>query len=194
MKTGILGGTFNPVHIGHVINAQFITEEFSLDRIIFVPSKKPVHKEIESDILPDDRYVMLDYALEGIPWFELSRIEIDRTTASYTISTINHFRKLYPGDELFLIIGADSYNEFDTWKKYKDILETTSLIVMNRPGSRLDYNRYNDIDRTIFFSHNPHLDISSSMIRSRVMSNASIRYLVPQSVENYINQRGLYKN
>jgi nicotinate-nucleotide adenylyltransferase len=194
LKTGIFGGTFNPVHVGHVINAQFITEEFSLDRIIFIPSKKPVHKEIDNDILLDERCAMLQCALEGIPWFEVSRIEVDRTSASYTITTIDHFRQLHPDDELFLIIGADSYNDLNTWKDYRKILETTSIIVMNRPGNQLDRERFKIFNSKILFSHNPFLDISSSMIRSRIKSNKTIRFLVPQNVENYITQRELYKN
>ena len=194
LKTGIFGGTFNPVHIGHVINAQFITEEFSLDRIIFIPSKKPVHKEIETDILPDDRCAMLRCALEGIPWFEVSRIEVDRTSASYTITTIDYFRQLYPADKLFLIIGADSYNDLNTWKDYRKIFETTSIIIMNRPGNQLDRERYHSLKSELLFSHNPYLDISSSMIRNRIKSNKTIQFLVPQNVENYIKQRELYKN
>jgi len=195
LRVGIFGGTFNPVHVGHIINAQFIAEEFYLDRIIFVPSKKPVHKEMECDILPDDRYTMLRYAIEGIPLFDVSRIEIDRESASYTISTLNYFQNLYKDDELFLIIGADSYNDFETWKQYRNIIESTSLIVMNRPGNDLDIERYSFIhNNNILFSHNPYLDISSSVIRKRVMNNASIRYLVPQNVESYISKRELYKN
>jgi nicotinate-nucleotide adenylyltransferase len=194
LKLGVFGGTFNPIHYGHLINAQVIFEDFILDKMIFVPSKAPVHKEFMNGATGEDRYHMIEYAIEGNSSFEVSRIELDRDTPSYTILTINELIDAYRESVFYLIIGIDSYNEFQTWKDYRDILERVSLIVLKRPDSRIVNVEIQKISENIFFANNPPIGISSSKIRENIKEGKSIRYLVPPKVESYIIDKGLYKN
>ncbi len=194
MKIGIFGGTFNPIHNGHLINAQFIAERFSLDEVLFIPSKLPVHKGLAGDVSAEDRYEMAVRAIAGNNLFRVSRIEIDRETPSYTITTIRHLMKDRPRDELHLIIGADSYNELETWKEYRELLSIVRIIVLARPGSNIDTGRYEGLAGNIEIAGNPLIAISSSDIRNRIRQRLSVRYLVPSEVENYINDKGLYRS
>lgn len=194
MKLGIFGGTFNPIHYGHLINAQIIFEDFDLDKIIFVPSKSPVHKEFINGATGEDRHQMIEYAIEGNSNFEVSRIELDRDTPSYTIFTIDELIDDYRKSEFYLIIGIDSYNEFQTWKEYRGILERVSLIVLKRPNGKIVDREIQKMSDKIYFAENPPIGISSSKIREYIKKGRSIRYLVPIEVERYIIDKGLYKN
>lgn len=194
MKLGIFGGTFNPIHYGHLINAQIIFEDFDLDKIIFVPSKSPVHKEFINGATGEDRHQMIEYAIEGNSNFEVSRIELDRDTPSYTIFTIDELIDDYRKSEFYLIIGIDSYNEFQTWKEYREILERVSLIVLKRPNGKIVDREIQKMSDKIYFAENPPIGISSSKIREYIKKGRSIRYLVPIEVERYIIDKGLYKN
>lgn len=194
MRTGIFGGTFNPVHCGHLICARFILERCSLDRIIFIPSKRPVHKHIEEGVSPEERYRMIECAIEGEQDFFASRIEIDRATDSYTIFTVNEMKAMYPDDNFFLLIGADSYNELQTWREYTTLLRMVTLIVMRRPGDELANSHISLKEASVIFAENPRIDISSSMIRERVVRGLSIRNMVPPAVEEYICAKGLYRS
>lgn len=194
MKLGVFGGTFNPIHYGHLINAQIIFEDFDLDKIIFVPSKSPVHKEFINGAAGEDRYQMIEYAIEGNSNFEVSRIELDRDTPSYTIFTINELIEDHKEFEIYLIIGIDSYNEFQTWRDYRNILERVSLIVLQRPNSKIVDLEIQKMSDKIFFAENPPIGISSSKIREHIKKGRSIKYLVPLDVERYIIDKGLYKN
>ncbi len=193
MKTGVFGGTFNPIHNGHLINAQFIAEHFALDEVLFVPAKLPVHKGLAGDVSTEDRYEMAVRAIAGNNLFNVSRIEIDRETPSYTITTIRHLMKDRPGDTLHLIIGADSYNELETWKDYRELLSLVRIIVMARPGCDTDPDRYGNLAGSVEIADNPLIEISSSDIRDRIRQRRSVRYLVPSEVENYIIDKGLYR-
>lgn len=193
MKIGIFGGTFNPIHYGHLINAQLLLEDFSLDRILFVPSKKPVHKEIEENISGEDRYRMIQYAIEGNSGFEVSRIELDREDPSYTIITIRDLQLSSPEDAFYLIIGMDSLNDFHTWKEYRAIARRVPLIVIERPDHQLKNRSIVDDFDEIYFANNPLIDISSSRIRDYVKHGRSIQYLVPPKVEQYISEKGLFQ-
>lgn len=193
MKTGIFGGTFNPVHCGHLINCEFIRSVTGLDRVIFVPAGTPVHKPDLNLASAEDRYNMISLAIENNFGFSLSRIEIDRNTESYTIYTLDSFRKTYPQDELFLIIGSDSFNELDTWKDYEKIIKSVSLIVMTRPGDvSLREDLLEAADQCIV-TKNPLIELSSSDIREQVRRGMSVRYQLPDSVNNYILRKRLYK-
>ena len=114
MKLGIFGGTFNPIHYGHLINAEIIRSDFNLDRIILVPARQPVHKSLDGNVPAEERYAMAALAVGGAKEIEVSRIEIDREEPSYTITTVHELLALYPGSELYLIIGMDSLAELDT--------------------------------------------------------------------------------
>lgn len=193
-RIGVFGGTFNPIHHGHLINIELIKENFFLDLILLIPSKIPVHKTISGNILPSERLKMVELAVDGLEGFQTSEIEIKRETASYTITTLEELKLLYPGDELFLIIGSDSFNELDTWKDYKKILSEYSIIVMHRPGN--DQLRSDLLSQAmkVEFQSESVVEISSSMIRERAKKGLPIRYLTTDDVAGYIKKKGLYKN
>jgi nicotinate-nucleotide adenylyltransferase len=193
-RTGIFGGTFNPVHAGHLINLEFVRSELELDRILLIPAREPVHKTIFDKITPAERIEMVKIAIEGNPYFEASSIELDRSQSSYTLYTIKELVSLYPEDEFFLIIGSDSFNELDTWKSYAEILKSVNIAVMKRPGDPHLREDLTAISKNVFIVENPEIGISSTMIRERVKLGKSIRYLVPDPVIEYIDARGLYKN
>ncbi|HOS41073.1 MAG TPA: nicotinate (nicotinamide) nucleotide adenylyltransferase [Spirochaetota bacterium] len=191
MRTGILGGTFNPIHYGHLINAQMIAEEFALDRVLFVPSKAPVHKALEGNATAQDRLRMVERAIEGNDTFRALDIELVRDAPSYTLFTVRELVRLFPEDHFHLIIGLDSYREIHTWYRFEELLKSLPVIVMNRPDAGSDER--NDIPpHKCHRAHNPYIQISSSLIRGRRRDGSSIRYLVPPTVDDYIQQRGLY--
>jgi len=173
---------------------EFLREETGLDRILLIPAKMPVHKNIKDKILPEERFEMTSIAVTGNQYIEVSDIEIRRETPSYTIFTFNELRNSYPEDELYLIIGSDSFNELDTWKSYNELLAETPVIVMKRPGSIDLRNDIKEITREVITCENPLIDISSTMIRERLKKGLSVRYLMPDHVIDYINRKELYKN
>jgi len=193
-RTGIFGGTFNPVHAGHLINLEFIRSELELDRVLLIPAREPVHKTITDRIAPSERLEMVKIAIAGNPFFEASSLEIERDQSSYTLYTINDLLTIYPDDEFFLIIGSDSFNELDTWKSYVEILNSVNIAVMKRPGDPHLREDLTAISKNVIIVENPEIGISSTMIRERVKLGKSIRYLVSDPVIEYIDARGLYKN
>lgn len=193
MKIGLFGGTFNPVHCGHLINAEIIKENFKLNKILFIPSKYPVHKNLDGNVPSDDRFNMLKLAVSGNPDFDVSRIEIDRKDESYFIITIRQLSYIYKNAGLFLLIGADAFNEIDQWKDSEEILRTVSFIVMRRPGYETIEHKIVKNAKDVKFFKNPLIEISSSNIRANIRNNKSIKYMVPFSVEEYIINKELYK-
>ena len=192
-KIGVFGGTFNPIHHGHLINIELIKEKFNLDLILLVPAKIPVHKTVTDKITPSDRLEMTGLAVAGNKNLQVSGIELNRESPSYTITTLEELKTLYPDDELFLIIGSDSFNELDTWKEYKKILSGYPVIVMQRPGDIKLRDDLLSIAARIEFYRDTMIEISSSMIRDRVKKGLPIRYLTTDDVINFISNKGLYK-
>jgi nicotinate-nucleotide adenylyltransferase len=192
MKLGILGGTFNPPHIGHLIVAESVRDQLKLDKILFVPSYSPPHKLYSQVALPTQRYEMVEIALEKNRNFSASDIEIAREGKSYTIDTINTLLNIHPGTQLYLIIGLDNLMDFSDWKSPNDIISKVELVVMNRPG--YDVEVKNEFKRYATIVKVPGIDISSSDIRRRVKMGRSIRYLVPFEIEQYILKKSLYKS
>jgi nicotinate-nucleotide adenylyltransferase len=193
LKIGLLGGTFNPVHNGHLINAEIVKENSKLDKILFIPSKHPVHKNLEGNVSSEDRFNMLKLAVKDNHKFDVLRIEIDRKDESYFITTIKQLFEIYKNAELFLLIGADAFNEINIWKDSEEILQIVSFIVMKRPGyENINHNIVNTA-KYVKFIENPLIEISSSKIRENIRNNISIKYLVPLKVEEYIISKELYK-
>jgi len=189
MKIGILGGTFNPIHIGHLILAQEAMEKISLDKIIFVPAYLPPHKD-NSDIAGAGlRLEMVKLAIKGNKCFVVSDAEIKRDGRSYTIDTIKEFKKRYPQDELYFIIGSDLLKYLDEWKDLGEIISMVKFIVATRPGYSLS-----EIPSYIKTVAIRAVDVSGFEIRERVKEGKSFRYLVPEEVYRYIARKGLYKN
>jgi len=197
MKTGILGGTFNPIHNGHLYMAFEAKETLELDRIIFVPNYIPPHKEA-SDRNPEDVLKMLELALEEYDDFIISTFELEKKGLSYTYETLEYFTKIYPHDEFYFIIGEDSYVNFSLWKNPEKIISFAKLVVFQRHGFDL---KESHATKAVLENQNSKpvvldsmiLEISSSDIRNRVVRNKQISYLVPAKVRDYIYEHGLYK-
>ncbi len=187
MKIGILGGTFNPVHIGHLILAEEAREKLGLDKIIFVPAFLPPHKD-NSDIAPAKmRLEMVKLAISGNKYFSVSDTEIKRDGRSYTIDTIKEFTRKYPQDELYFIIGSDLLKYLDDWKDLGQIIKMVKFIVATRPGYPLE-----KIPSYISTVPIRAVDVSGFEIRACVKEDKSFRYLVPEAVCRYIIRKRLY--
>jgi len=194
---GILGGTFDPVHIGHLIGAQAAADQLGLDRVYFVPAAQPPHKSTVPISEAAHRVAMLELALADNERFEISLDEIERGGASYTIDTIRRFREtLKPQDELFFILGADNLVDFTTWKNWQDICRDSRVVSLKREGfGRQRYRIPEPLQKEeIIWVEMPLIGISATDIRARVAAGASIRYRVPQTVAEYIESHGLYSD
>jgi len=194
---GILGGTFDPVHIGHLIGAQAAADQLGLDRVFFVPAAQPPHKSTVPISEAAHRVAMLELALADNERFEISLDEIERGGASYTIDTIRRFREtLKPQDELFFILGADNLVDFTTWKNWQDICRDSRVVSLKREGfGRQRYRIPEPLQKEeIIWVEMPLIGISATDIRARVAAGASIRYRVPQTVAEYIESHGLYSD
>lgn len=196
---GIMGGTFDPIHYGHLIAAEYARHEFNLEQVIFMPASRPPHKEIEQVLDSTHRYEMVNRAVKGNPAFAISDLEMKRRGNSYTIDTIRHFLEQYPGTTIFFIMGADSLLAIDTWKDYETLAQLCHLIVVTRPGYVIDDDEpvLKKLPAALWdhihFLPIPGLDISSSDIRERVVTGRPIKYLLPLDVEQYIVDKGLYR-
>ncbi|OHD09429.1 MAG: nicotinate (nicotinamide) nucleotide adenylyltransferase [Spirochaetes bacterium GWB1_36_13] len=189
MKTGLFGGSFNPVHYGHLIIAQTIQEEFKLDKILFMPAFINPFKQNKKSASSQDRLEMLKLALSNNPGFEVSDYEIQKESVSYTIDTLKYLN--HQEQELFLLTGSDILPEFHLWKDYQEILKTAKLIVFYR-----DENPSHFLEKYSFFipSSPVRTSISSTYIRNQILENKSIKYLLPDPVIDYIYKKNLYKS
>jgi nicotinate-nucleotide adenylyltransferase len=191
MKVGVFGGTFDPIHNGHLITAAAVKKIRGLDKIFFIPSYIAPHKIDKVSSSPDHRIEMIKLAIEGIPYFEYSDYEINKEGVSYTIDTLKFLKNKYPDIEL--IIGYDNLLDFKTWKEPDKILKLVKLVVLkreveNEPIEKDIYYHSSEIIET------PIIDISSTLIRNRVRNNLSINLLVPDNVKEYIYRFNLYKD
>ena len=201
MRLGIFGGTFDPVHFGHLALAEECLAAANLDELWLVPAASPPHKGGKKLSRFDQRKEMLELAIAGNEKFKVEPMEADRPGPSFTIDTLLEIQKRKPNDELFLIIGGDSALEFSTWKDPAKIASLATIIVRIRPGvimpteqefiSRLG-KELGVPPKVIFVSGPPYLDVSSSLLKERVSNNKSVRYLLPRAVEIYIQQKKLY--
>ena len=199
-RIGILGGSFNPVHLGHLILAQDALEAFDLATVLFVPCDHPPHKPAASMVSVEHRAAMLEAALAGALPFEMCDLEIRRGGTTYSIDTVRALAKCYPEDELVFIIGSDTLPELHLWKDARDLLRLCRFVTLARPGFDLkamtgkSLNLEPDLAKTLLanVAIGHQVDISSSDIRHRVAEGMSIRYLVPDAVDMYIAEHGLY--
>ncbi len=191
MKIGIFGGSFNPPHIAHCILAEYILDELSLDRFIFVPAAIPPHKEADSLLDAHIRLHLTQLAVSGNPRIAVSDTEIRRGGISYTVDTLEDLRSQHTGAELFLIMGVDNLIGLGSWKDYNRLFSLSTIIIMNRPG--FDSQEINpDLLQRITMIDVPYLDISSTGIRKRLREKKSIKYLVSKAVEDEIVRKGYY--
>ncbi|MCX5799245.1 MAG: nicotinate-nucleotide adenylyltransferase [Proteobacteria bacterium] len=210
MRIGIFGGTFDPVHIGHLRVVEEVREFFFLERVYFVPVYIPPHKRNQRITSADERLKMLSMAIRGNNALYLSEMEIKRGGVSYSIDTIRSFEKKYK--DLYFIIGIDAFSEIDTWHRYEEIFHHTNFIIMIRPTHKqvsgiemFPMNVRGDVKRVgeytfehisgkrIYVHNITQFDISSTKIRESLKKEKSIRYLVPYTVERFIHKRRLYR-
>lgn len=197
---GIMGGTFDPIHYGHLRAAEEVRQGFGLERVIFVPSGRPPHKPAEEVTAPEHRYVMTLLATADNPYFEVSRMEIDREGPSYTLDSLREFRRIYsPETALYFITGLDAVLSITSWNGYMELFDLADFIAVTRPGYSVQalsaLGVYLGEDR--FAKIHPFpvtlLAISSRDIRKRVREGKSTKYLVPDPVMKYIEKEGLYR-
>ena len=199
LRIGIMGGTFDPLHYGHLVTAEEARTQFNLDKVIFVPTGNPPHKKNYSVSEPEHRFLMTVLAVMSNPFFTVSRTEIDRKGYSYAVDTVINFRKQYGSDaELFFITGADAILEILTWKNVQALMQECCFIAATRPGFNLEeLNKKSlefpgDFQRCVYFMQIPSLSISSTDIRQRVIKGQTIKYLMPEAVQQYIYKNNLY--
>ena len=197
-RIGIMGGTFDPIHMGHLITAEMVRCAVHLDEILFIPSARPPHKDGTRTASPEDRLAMTKQAVQENPHFSVSDIELRREGPSYTVDTIAELLKQSDGAELFFITGADAMNDLYLWHEPGLLLRSCQFIVATRQGAPLNEallaEKFTAEERShIQVLPTPHLEISSTVIRARIRAGLSIRHLVPRVVEEYIEERGLYR-
>ncbi len=214
-RIGILGGTFNPIHAGHLKVAEAVQKKFRLEKVLFIPSSIPPHKESVDMASPFHRLRMIELAVSLHPQFLASSIEIEAKGRSYSIVTLKKLKKTFPSAIIFFILGIDAFLEIDTWREYKKVLEQCYFIIVSRPGYRLDdasgalppeykekmieIQRTKEIDDNMILSYKmflfpmESLDIASTEIRKNIRQKQSIKGLVPESVEDYIRENKLYR-
>jgi nicotinate-nucleotide adenylyltransferase len=192
MKVGIFGGTFDPVHFGHLLLAEQAREAASLHEIWFIPAGEPPHKQGKPLTPAEERKKMVELAVEGHPQFKVNPIELLRSGPSYTVDTIMELKKQNPHVEFFLLVGADMVKNLPKWYKIKEIIQNVHVIGLGRPGVDHDALPEYIEERLMWIPDAVETNISSSIIRKRLMLNRSVRYLVPDSVYKYIKEQGLY--
>jgi len=194
-KTGLLGGTFDPIHIVHLFMGTLALEELGLEKVIFMPAKVPPHKDRGSIAPAEHRLAMAELALRDHDLFEVSDLELNRDAPSYTIDTVRRLRgALGPGAELYLIMGSDSLLDLGTWKDHEELLSLVTVVVYPRPGHAADLSRVSESgDMVTLSADGIGFELSSSAIRRRVSRGKSVRYMVPGPVEEYIAEHGLYR-
>jgi len=217
MKIGIFGGTFNPIHYGHLRAAEEVREKFDLTKVVFIPAKNPPLKAREL-LKSEHRYKMTELALSGNKFFEISDIEFKRPGKSYSVQTLEEMQRIFPDTDLCFILGIDAFLEIPTWYQPERLLRLADFIVMSRPsfrfvdllsfpyvdGSRNELEKLDEAEaeswrttlkgkRIITALKIPLLDISATDIRRRIREGKSVKYLLPESVESYIISNKLYK-
>lgn len=196
-KIGIMGGTFNPIHFGHLLLAETAYYQFDLDEILFMPTKNPYYKKLTNTVTEKDRVEMVQLAIKDNAHFTFSGEELDREGTTYTVETLKNLTQKNPDCAYYFIMGADSLYHIESWKDPEEILRMAVILVAGRGdlssslNSQIEYieNKY---DACIHFLDAPSLEISSNDIRRRVRKGESIRYLLPPEVSDYIYDHQLY--
>ncbi len=197
MKVGVLGGTFDPVHIGHLLLAEQARSQIPLDKVLFVPAGQPWRKGSRFVSAAGHRVAMVELALRGVAEFEVALVEVERPGPSYTVDTVVDVQAAWPGAELFLVLGVDALLDLPVWREPERIVALAKLAVAGRPGfavpsgGELEGQVAGIGDRIVWLDMPP-VGVSASDIRRRVRAGQSIRFLVPPAVEEYIWRHRLY--
>ncbi|MFC2948418.1 nicotinate-nucleotide adenylyltransferase [Virgibacillus sediminis] len=186
-RVGILGGTFDPPHLGHLIIAEEVRLSLSLEEIWFIPSYTPPHKD-EAKSSPEHRKKMLAHAIEGNKAFKMEALEIERSGKSYTVDTMKELSERYPQTEFFFIIGADMVEYLPNWHRINELIHLVTFAGVKRSGYKLD-SPYPVVEVEV-----PTIDISSTFIRRRVKEGKTVNYFIPESVYAYMKENKLYEN
>jgi len=198
-RIGVLGGTFDPVHIAHLAVAEEARTQLGLDKVIFVPAGLPPHK-MDVHVSPaEHRLAMVELAIAGNPHFEVSRVDIDRFGPCYTVDTIALLGEEWgPDVEIDFIMGSDSLADLLTWHQPDRLIRLCRIVAVGRPGYRVDMDELErclpGVSQRVLFINSPQLDVSSTDIQRRVRMGESIKYQVPEAVERYIYEHGLYRD
>ena len=190
-KLGILGGTFDPIHTGHLVLAEQLREKLQLGRVIFIPSASPPHKTEHQLSLAVHRFEMTKLALKGNSHFSVSDIELKREGLSYTVETLRRLKELYKGAEIHFLTGSDVLDEITTWKEPDEIYRLAKIVIGIRPGFD-EFNLEDHFAKKSIITRITGVDISSTRIREKVAKGESIKYLVPSQTEEYIKRKHLY--
>ncbi|MGI5948833.1 nicotinate-nucleotide adenylyltransferase [Peptoniphilus sp.] len=197
-KYGIFGGTFNPIHSGHLMIAEYLREEMNLDKVIFIPTGNPPHKDLKISAI--DRYNMVKRAISSNDKFEVTDIETKREKLSYTVDTIKELKLILKDVKLYFLIGLDTLFQLRTWKLFGELSKEIDFVVALRP-KYIDISKINaeisylqeNFDTNIKIVHTPQLEISSTDLRQRIGEGKSVKYLLPSEVIEYIEENNLYK-
>ena len=192
-----MGGTFNPIHFGRLLLGETAYEQFSLDEVLFMPTKNPYYKKLTNSVTEEDRMQMVQLAIRDNSHFTFSGEELDREGTTYTVETLTNLTERNPDCAYYFIMGADSLYHIESWKDTEKVLQMAVILVAGRGdlssslSSQIEYieNKY---DASIHFLNSPSLEISSNDIRRRIRAGESIRYLLPREVEEYIYEHKLY--
>ena len=199
MKTGIYGGTFNPIHKGHLHIVEAFRKGLGLDRVLLIPTRVPPHKAAPDLASPQDRFAMCQLAIQGQPWLELSDMEMRREGKSYTAETLEELSALYPQDQFYLLMGEDMFLTLGRWYRPETIFSLASVCTAPRSVHGMDALREKALEYTgtfharCFLDHIPYLPISSTQVRQAVARGEDVSGLVPQAVAAYMKERGLYR-
>lgn len=195
-RLGVMGGTFDPIHHGHLFVAEEARAHFDLEQVLFVPNSTPPHKDNRNVSASHHRFAMTEIAVAANHHFACSTLERDRAGASYTVDTLLALRELHPETELFYITGVDAVAEILTWKRHEEVIQLAQFIAAARSGydpAVLAQELPASYQQRIEILHSPALEISSTDLRRRVAENRPIRYLVPEDVVEYIERNQLYR-
>jgi nicotinate-nucleotide adenylyltransferase len=200
-RLAIMGGSFDPIHMGHLRMAYAVQQQLAFDKVVFLPAYIPPHKQTRSDFASwEDRLAMVQMAVQNYADFVVSSLELDRGGISYTYDTVNFLQELWPDAEIYLIIGEDSLTQLFTWYRVQDLLRLVHFVAAERPGyegeegvARLTKAYGSWAAEKIIHAEVPETAISSTEIRKRLREDKPIRGMVPMAVEQYIYERGLYR-
>lgn len=191
-RLGIMGGTFDPIHHGHLVAASEVQARFELDEVVFVPTGIPWQKDDREVSPAEDRYLMTVIATASNPRFSTSRVDIERQAPTFTVDTLTDLRSQFPDDEMFFITGADALAQILSWKRVDELFALAHLVGVTRPGFHLDGQHLPD--QAVSLIEVPAMAISSTDCRQRVGRGQPVWYLVPDGVVQYISKRGLYRH
>lgn len=189
-RIGIFGGTFDPIHLAHLIAAEAVYSAMNLDELWFMPAKIPPHKQDRNILASEHRLRMLHLAIEWYPEFKVNTYELEQNDVSYTYNTIVHFTTLFPKHQFYFIVGEDMVEMLPKWYRYEDLLPLVSFVAVHRPGSHIPI--MDPLLSQIEFIDMPQMELSSTYIRNRCLSGRSIRFMVPDRVFEYIKEHQLY--